>query len=119
MGNRTFCANLGVVDEHAQSMFNIHFREENSFVLPKPNLAEVSIEHAYQITTKGFIGDVTKVTGIDINTVHIDYVQYCLIKYYYVQKTLNISLNIQIVLNKLEVAYLYGLDKFYASNKNT
>ena len=50
--NRPFCANVGVVDEHAQSMLNIHFREKNSFVLPKLYLTEVYIEHAHQLTTE-------------------------------------------------------------------
>ena len=33
-------------------MLNIHFREENSFVLPKPYFVEVYIEHAHQLITK-------------------------------------------------------------------
>ena len=36
-------------------MVNIHFREENSSVLPKLYLAEVYIEHAHQLTTQGSI----------------------------------------------------------------
>ena len=48
---RPFCANCGIVDDHVCSMHNMHFREENSFVLPKPYLAEVYIEHAHQLTT--------------------------------------------------------------------
>ena len=53
--SRPFCANCRIVDEHAYSMLNIHFRVENSFVLPKPYLAEVYTEHAHQFTTIGSI----------------------------------------------------------------
>lgn len=35
------------------SMLNIQFCKENSFVLPKPYLAEMYIEHAHQHSTKG------------------------------------------------------------------
>ena len=48
-----FCANRRRLDEHACSMPNIHFREENSFVLPKLYLAEIYIEHAHQRNIKG------------------------------------------------------------------
>ena len=51
--NRLICDNCGTVDECVQSMLYIHFREKNSFVLPKSYLAEVYIEHAHQLTTKG------------------------------------------------------------------
>ena len=47
---RPVCANCGLVDE-----LNTHYREESSFVLPKPYLMEVLIEHAHQLTTKGSI----------------------------------------------------------------
>ena len=44
---------VGIVDEHAWSMLHIHFREENSFVLSKPYLAEVYIGLPRKLTTKG------------------------------------------------------------------
>ena len=53
-----FCAN----DEHVYSMLNIHFHEEKSFVLPKLYLAELYIDHAHQLTTKGSIDIPIKLT---------------------------------------------------------
>lgn len=55
MIDRLFRGNCGLLDKYEWNMLNIYFCDKNYFVVPKPYLAKVNIEHADRLSRNGFI----------------------------------------------------------------
>ena len=65
--NRPFCANCGLVDKHTQRMFSIHFREENSFVLPKPTSQKCILSILINLLRKGLLCFIREYVHVQCN----------------------------------------------------